>query len=92
MVCVVFLNHYFDDFAARQEDSKLVEILRRTWAKMSPLGRRAVLDLPLNDSARKLVAAALRDGASSENGERNRGVAGRECKKVRDASGEGPSG
>jgi hypothetical protein len=48
VVCVVFLAHYLADFAAKHESDKVVEILRKTWAKMSPLGRRAALALPFD--------------------------------------------
>ena len=59
IVCVVFLEDYFADFAAKHEDAKVIDILRKTWAKMSPHGREAALDLTLPAEARRLVEAAL---------------------------------
>lgn len=59
VVCVVFLAHYLADFAARHETGKVVEILRKTWAKMSPLGHQAALALPLDGALKDLVDAAL---------------------------------
>ena len=59
VVCVVFLEDYFAEFAAKHEDAKVIDILRKTWAKMSPHGREAALDLTLPAEARRLVEAAL---------------------------------
>lgn len=66
VVCVVFLAHYLADFAAKHESDKVVEILRKTWAKMSPLGRRAALALPFDGALAALLAAALADEAVSD--------------------------
>jgi hypothetical protein len=65
VVCLVFLEHYFDEFAAEHEDEKLVDILARTWMKMSERGRDAALNLPLSERARTLVARALSGGGGS---------------------------
>lgn len=59
VVCLVFLENYFDDFAARHDDDKLVEILRKTWPKMSERGHQAALGLALTDRAKALVSRAL---------------------------------
>lgn len=59
VVCVVFLAHYLADFAARHEADKVVAILRKTWAKMSPLGHRAAQALPLKGVLKDLVASAV---------------------------------
>jgi hypothetical protein len=63
VVCLVFLEHYFDEFAAEHEDEKLVDILARTWIKMSERGRSAALELPLSARARRLIGRALGDDA-----------------------------
>lgn len=59
VICLVFLEHYFDAFAEEHDDAKLVDILRKTWAKMSERGRRAALELELSETARRLVSQAL---------------------------------
>lgn len=59
VVCLVFLEHYFDEFALDHEDDKLIEILRRTWVKMSARGHAAALELPLNERTRRLVSEAI---------------------------------
>ena len=59
VICVVFLEHYFADFAAKHDDAKVVDIVRKTWTKMSPKGHQAALALKLPERAGRLVAAAL---------------------------------
>ena len=59
VVCLVFLEHYLDDFAARHETDKVVDILRKTLKKMSP---RAVREAPAvirTEHVRKLVEEAV---------------------------------
>lgn len=63
VACLVFLAHYFDAFARDHEDDKLVEILRKTWGKMSERGRRAALELDLGDRGAQLVQRALAEPA-----------------------------
>jgi hypothetical protein len=59
VACLVFLKDYFDEFALEHDDDKLVEILRKTWVKMSERGREAALALDLGDRAARLVGRAL---------------------------------
>jgi hypothetical protein len=59
VACLVFLEDYFDEFAAEHDDDKLVDILQKTWVKMSERGRRAALALELSERARELVGRAL---------------------------------
>jgi hypothetical protein len=59
VACVVFLQDYFDEFARQHDDDKLVEILRKTWVKMSERGREAALALDLGERAARLVGRAL---------------------------------
>jgi hypothetical protein len=60
-LCLSFLEHELEAFAARHADDKIVEILRKTWKKMSPRGREAALELSpgLPERARELVTRAL---------------------------------
>jgi len=72
VVCVVFLAHYLADFAMKHPSDKVVEILRKTWAKMSPAGREAALALPLDDGLKALLGLALAQGpAGAETGHRS---------------------
>ncbi len=59
VVCLVFLEHYFEAFAAKHSDEKVIEIVRKTWRKMSERGQEAALALNLPAEAGRLVSAAL---------------------------------
>lgn len=45
VICLVFLEHYFHDFARKHDEDKLISIVRKTWAKMTELGHEAALRL-----------------------------------------------
>lgn len=59
VICVVFLESYFGDFARKHDEAKIVDILRKTWAKMTPRGHKAALSLEMPAEARRLVEKAL---------------------------------
>jgi hypothetical protein len=59
VACLVFLEHYFADFAGQHDPVKVVDIVRKTWAKMSTRGHDAALTIPLQSDARALVERAL---------------------------------
>jgi hypothetical protein len=60
--CLVFLEGYFADFARRQEQEKLDEIVRRVWRKMSERARAEALRLPMPEEARAVIERALAAG------------------------------
>lgn len=62
--CLVFLENHFSAFAKRYDADKIVDIVRKTWAKMSPNGHRAALGLvgSLPEDARRLVERAVAPG------------------------------
>ncbi|MBI2194412.1 MAG: DUF4202 domain-containing protein [Planctomycetes bacterium] len=60
VVCLVFLENYFADFAREHDEEKLMTILRKTWRKMSTRGHEAALALELPPDARTLVEKALK--------------------------------
>lgn len=59
VICLVFLQYYLEDFADSKDDEKVIEILRKTWRKMSDAGRSAALKLPLSPRVEKLIKSAL---------------------------------
>lgn len=59
VICLVFLQYYFEDFAAKHEEEKLIDIVQKTWAKMSEKGQAAALKLPLSKTTLALVGKAL---------------------------------
>lgn len=58
IICLVFLHYYFDDFSAKHEDDKLVQILKKTLVKMSAGGIEVALKLPLSERARSILEKA----------------------------------
>jgi hypothetical protein len=61
VACLVFLENYSLEFVRQHagEEEKVVNILRRTWAKMSDKGRQASLALAMPPELRRLVEKAL---------------------------------
>ena len=59
VICLVFLEFYFRDFAEEHDEEKLVNILRRTWKKMSEQGHEAALQLKLPPRLARLVEKAV---------------------------------
>jgi hypothetical protein len=63
-LCLVFLEHEIDAFMRKYPDQdKAIDILRKTWGKMSERGHAAALALPLGDAAKALVGRALDQGS-----------------------------
>lgn len=59
VACLVFLEFYLADFAAKNDPAKLIAIIRKTWKKMSTEGQQAALNLSFPDRLHELVAQAL---------------------------------
>ena len=58
-ICLVFLDYYFDEFAAKHTDEKIIDILKKTWVKMSDKGHAAALLLPFSEKSLALVKQAI---------------------------------
>ena len=61
--CLVFLENEIEAFAAQHAEyprEKFVDILRKTWRKMSPTAQQAALNLDLPPAIRELVLDAVR--------------------------------
>ena len=59
VACLVFLQFYFNDFAAKHKEEKIVGVLQKTWSKMSEQGHSIALTFSLPDHLSALVAKAL---------------------------------
>jgi len=59
VTCLVFLEYELAAFAPRHDEAKLVDILRKTWPKMSAQGQQAALGLELPGHLRVLLGKAL---------------------------------
>ncbi len=60
-ICLVFLENELADFLDSHEQEKVIDVLRKTWKKMSPQGHRAALKLieTLPVGVREVVGRAL---------------------------------
>ncbi|MCY4534009.1 MAG: DUF4202 domain-containing protein [Bryobacterales bacterium] len=59
VACLVFLDHYFAPFAGDQAEDSMVNILRKTWKKMSEAGRAAALQIEYSPQCQALLDEAL---------------------------------
>lgn len=64
VACLVFLDDQFDGFEKKSDldEGKVVGILQKTWAKMSPRGREMALEMKHSERARDLLGKALGGG------------------------------
>ena len=58
-ICLVFLDYYFEEFAAKHNDEKVIDILKKTWIKMSDKGHEAALKLTFSEKSLILVKQAI---------------------------------
>ena len=64
VICLVFIQHYLADFASKHDEAKLLDIIRKTWNKMSEKGHGAALALPLPNDLLTLIGKALNESQS----------------------------
>mgnify|MGYP000409819421 CR=1 FL=1 len=57
--CLVFLEFHFTDFVADYNDSKVIDIVAKTWKKMSDKGHEAALKLDFSEEHLALITKAL---------------------------------
>ena len=60
VICLVFLEHHFHDFAAKHEDQKLIAIVQKTWKKMSDRAHEAALGLDYAPEDLAVIQKALK--------------------------------
>ncbi|TDE10246.1 DUF4202 domain-containing protein [Dyadobacter psychrotolerans] len=58
-LCLVFLEFQFDELIEKLSEEKMIDILRKTWAKMSEPGREAALSLQFSEEGTALINKAL---------------------------------
>jgi hypothetical protein len=64
-LCLSFLEHELDEFSRKHPDEKVVDIIAKTWGKMSERGHRVALTLALSERCQALVGQALARGGDS---------------------------
>ena len=63
-LCLVFLDTQLGDLRRKHPESKLIDVLQKTWKKMSPRARELALELDLDADDRVLIERALADSES----------------------------
>lgn len=59
VVCLVFIEYYLEEFAAKHEDEKVIDILRKTIRKMTAEGVKSAGQIPLSGKLKSLISLAI---------------------------------
>jgi len=59
VICLVFLEHYFDSFVQKHDREKMKNIILKTWNKMSDKGHQEALKINYSVSNLELIKEAL---------------------------------
>jgi hypothetical protein len=59
VICLVFLEHYFHDFAMKHDEEKLIPIVQKTWKKMTERAHEAALRLDYAPEDLAVIQKAL---------------------------------
>ena len=59
VVCIVFLTYYLEAFAKKHSEHKLIDIIQKTWKKMSTQGHQAALKIPFSIEMQTLIKKAI---------------------------------
>lgn len=60
VICLVFLEHYFHDFAEKHDEEKLIAIVQKTWKKMTEKAHEAALRLEYAPEDLTVIQEALK--------------------------------
>jgi hypothetical protein len=61
VICLVFLEHYFHDFAEKHTEEKLIPIVQKTWKKMTDKAHEAALRLDYAPEDLAVIQKALQN-------------------------------
>jgi hypothetical protein len=59
VICLVFLDFYFENFSEKYTEEKLIDIVQKTWKKMSAKGHEFALKLSFSETSKTLIGKAL---------------------------------
>jgi hypothetical protein len=59
VICLVFLDYYFEAFSEKHEEEKIITILQKTWKKMSNEGHKFALNLNFSEKSLTLIKKAI---------------------------------
>ena len=59
VACLVFLDDQFKEFEKHHDEDKILNILRKTWVKMSEKGQQMALEMKMDGRPKELMLKAL---------------------------------
>lgn len=59
VICLVFLEYYFEPFIAKHSEEKIIDIVQKTWAKMSDFGQKTALKLSFSEKILNILQKSL---------------------------------
>lgn len=59
VICLVFLQYYYEPFIQKHDDQKLIDIVLKTWRKMSTDAHEAALVIPYSERGLDIIKRAL---------------------------------
>ena len=60
-LCLVFLEYQFDDLIEKLSEEKMINVIRKTWRKMSDPGKEIALSLKYSEKAALLLDKSLKE-------------------------------
>jgi hypothetical protein len=58
-LCLVFLERQLGELAGKTAEEKVINALRKSWAKMTDNGRKLAMELPLGEPEKQLITKAI---------------------------------
>ncbi len=59
VICLVFLDYYFEEFTEKHDHAKVIDILQKTWLKMSEEGHTEALKIKYSEKSLILIKQAI---------------------------------
>ncbi len=59
VICLTFFEFYFEKFSEKYSEEKLIDIIKKTWLKMSENGRKSALNLNYIKKTKELILKAI---------------------------------
>lgn len=59
VACLVFIEYYLEAFANKHDEAKLIDIIQKTWGKMSDAAHQIALSTALPGNLQSLIGKAL---------------------------------
>ncbi|WP_298547755.1 DUF4202 domain-containing protein [uncultured Aquimarina sp.] len=59
VICLVFLEFYYSEFYEKHSSEKVIDILQKTWRKMSEKGHQAALKLSYTEKGLDMIKQAI---------------------------------